>query len=77
MCGFPRLSSVGSLKKNTGEIIGIPLSIVVTGANRDEVSQPEFVLDEIIMDGPDDIEQRLCADSGCSGQPAAEAGGWQ
>ena len=28
-----------NLKKCTGEIIGIPLAIVVTGVNRDDVSQ--------------------------------------
>jgi len=52
---------------------GVPLSIVVTGANRHDVSQLELVLDEIIIDRPDNIEQYLCADKGYSGQPAAEA----
>ena len=61
------MSSAVSLKKCIGQIIGIPLSIVVTGANRDDVSQLELVLDEIIMNCQDDIEQHLCADNGCSG----------
>jgi len=52
---------------------GVPLSIVVTGANRHDVSQLELVLDEIIIERPDDIEQNLCADKGYSGQPAFDA----
>lgn len=52
---------------------GVPLSIVVTGANRHDVPQLELVLDEIIIDRPDDIEHHLCADKGYSGQPAADA----
>ncbi|MCK5526468.1 MAG: hypothetical protein KAJ05_04920 [Candidatus Latescibacteria bacterium] len=53
--------------KYTGEISGVPSSIVVTGANRHDVSRLEFVLDEINMDRPDKIEQHLCADKGYSG----------
>jgi transposase len=45
----------------------------VTGANRHDVSQLELVLDEIIIERPDDIEQNLCADKGYSGQPAFDA----
>ena len=52
---------------------GVPLSIVVTGANRHDVSQLELVLDEIIIQRPDDIEQNLCADKGYAGQPALDA----
>ena len=51
---------------------GVPLSIVVTGANRHDVSQLELVLDEIIIERPD-TEQHLCADKGYSGAPAQEA----
>ena len=51
---------------------GVPLSIVVTGANRHDVSQLELVLDEIIIDRPD-TEQYLCADRGYSGEPAQQA----
>jgi transposase len=43
---------------------GVPLSLVVTGANRHDVTQLE--LDEIIIDRPDSekVEQHLCADKG-------------
>jgi transposase len=51
---------------------GVPLSIVVTGANRHDVSQLELVLDEIIIARPD-TEQHLCADKGYSGEPAQQA----
>ena len=51
---------------------GVPLSLVVTGANWHDVTQLELVLDEIIIDRPDNIEQHLCADKGYSGQPATE-----
>lgn len=37
------------------------------------MSQLELVLDEIIIERPDDIEQNLCADKGYSGQPAFDA----
>jgi putative transposase len=48
------------------------LSIVVTGANRHDVSQLEIVLDEIIIARPD-TEQHLCADKGYTGEPAQKA----
>jgi transposase len=51
---------------------GVPLSIVVTGANRHDVSQLELVLDEIIIARPD-TEQHLCADKGYTGEPAQKA----
>lgn len=51
---------------------GVPLSIVVTGANRHDVSQLELVLDEVIIARPKDTEQNLCADKGYSGQPALQ-----
>jgi putative transposase len=51
---------------------GVPLSIVVTGANRHDVSQLELVLDEIIIERPK-TEQHLCADRGYSGEPAQQA----
>jgi transposase len=50
---------------------GVPLSIVVTGANRHDVSQLELVLDEIIIARPD-TEQNLCADKGYTGEPAQQ-----
>jgi len=52
---------------------GVPLSIVVTGANRHDVSQLELVLDVIIYVRPKELEQYLCADKGYSGEPAQQA----
>ena len=52
---------------------GIPLSIVVTGATRHDVSQLEAVLDAIVIDRPQEAEQHLCADKGYHGNPAREA----
>ena len=49
---------------------GVPLSIVVTGANRHDVSQLELVLDEIIIERPKNVEQNLCADKGYYGDPS-------
>ena len=51
---------------------GVPLSLVVTGANRPDVSQLEIGLDEIVIERPDDIEQQLCADKGYYGDPALQ-----
>ena len=48
------------------------MSIVVTGANRHDVSQLELVLDEIIIERPN-TEQNLCADKGYAGEPAQKA----
>jgi putative transposase len=49
---------------------GVPLSLVVTGANRHDVTQLELVLEEIILKRPADIEQHLCADKAYDGDPA-------
>ena len=43
---------------------GVPLSLVVSGANRHDVTQLEIVLDQIVIERADDIEQHLCADKG-------------
>ena len=51
---------------------GVPLSLVVSGANRHDVTQLEIVLDEIVIERPDDIEQHLCADKGYYGDPALQ-----
>jgi len=51
---------------------GIPLSIVVTGANRHDVSQLE-PLDAIVVVRPEGAGQHLCADKGYHGEPAREA----
>ena len=52
----------------------VPLAIVVTGANRHDVSQLEGVLDCIVVERPDIFEcpQHLCLDKGYSGEPALE-----
>lgn len=50
---------------------GVPLSIVVTGANRHDVSQLAEVLDGIIIDRPES-DQHLCADRGYAGEPAQQ-----
>ena len=52
---------------------GVPLSLVVTGANRHDVTQLELVLEEIIIERPKDIEQHLCADKGYEGYEGSPA----
>ena len=52
---------------------GVPLSIIVTGANRHDVSQLGAVLDAIVVQRPEPPERRhkhLCADAGYAGAPA-------
>ena len=52
---------------------GVPLSLVVTGANRHDVSQLEAVLDAIMVERPNPPIRRhkhLCADAGYTGAPA-------
>jgi len=39
-----------------------PLSSVVTGGNRHDVSQFELVPDEIVIELPEYIKQHLCTD---------------
>jgi transposase len=56
----------------------VPLSIVLTGANRHDVTQIEIVLDSIEVQRPEfDYSQgateNLCADKGYYGEPALEA----
>ena len=53
---------------------GVPLSLVVTGANRHDGSQLEAVLDSIVIERPDIFEypQHLCLDNGYTGEPALE-----
>jgi len=54
--------------------IGVPIAMVVTGANRHDVSQLETLLDSIVIERPDPFEhpQNLCLDKGFSGEPALE-----
>ena len=52
---------------------GVPLSLVVTGANRHDVSQLETVLESIVIERANPPQRRhkhLCADSGYTGAPA-------
>ena len=54
---------------------GVPLSLVVTGANRHDVSQLEAVLDAIMVKRatpPQRRSKHLCADAGYTGAPALE-----
>ena len=54
---------------------GVPLSLVVTGANRHDVSQLGAVLDGVMVDRPNPPERRnkpLCADAGYTGAPALQ-----
>lgn len=57
---------------------GVPLSLVLTGANRHDVTQIETVLDNIAVERPEfDYSQgaaeNLCADKGYFGEPTLEA----
>jgi len=52
---------------------GVPLSLVVTGANRHDVSQVEAVLDGVLVRRhcpPERRSKHLCADAGYTGAPA-------
>ena len=52
---------------------GVPLSLVVTGANRHDVSQLGAVLEKIMVKRKLPIRRRskhLCADAGYAGEPA-------
>lgn len=54
---------------------GVPLSIVVTGANRHDVTQVGAVLDDIVVERPEVTEetpQHLCGDKGYTGEPARQ-----
>jgi putative transposase len=54
---------------------GAPLSLVVTGANRHDVSQLDAVLSAIIVKRPSPQQRRskhLCLDAGCRGEPALQ-----
>lgn len=52
---------------------GVPLSLIVTGANRHDVTQLDAVLDAIEIERPAPPQRRhkhLCADNGYRGAPA-------
>lgn len=65
---------MGSKRHLLVDSIGVPLSIVVTGANRHDVTQLEKMLDSIIVERPDHLRnvQNLCLDAGYTGEPALE-----
>ena len=46
--------------------------LVVTGANRHDVSQLEAVLDRRVLLPPKETKQNLCADKGYTGNPAKQ-----
>ena len=48
------------------------MSIVVTGANRHDLSQLEKVLNERIINPAHETEENLCADAGYTGEPAKQ-----
>ncbi|WP_333887812.1 transposase, partial [Clostridium sp.] len=65
----------GSKKHILADGRGVPLSVVVTGANRHDVSQLEKVLNSIVTERPEPTaknHQNLCADNGYTGEPALE-----
>ena len=52
------------------------LSLVVTGANRHDVTQLEAVLDSLMIKRPEvtiEQPQHLCADAAYAGEPARQA----
>ena len=55
---------------------GVPLSLIVSGANRHDVKLLETTLDSIVIVRPKTSRRRrqnLCADKGYAGRPAAQA----
>ncbi len=55
---------------------GVPLSLVVTGANRHDVTQLEAVLDALVIERPKVTKktpQHLGADNAYTGEPARQA----
>lgn len=55
---------------------GVPLSLIVTGTNRHDVTQLVPVLDAVVVPRPKPRAKRsenLCADAGFTGQPADRA----
>jgi hypothetical protein len=49
---------------------GVLLSLVITGANRHEVSRLATLLDTVIIERPD--IRHLCLEKGYTGEPALE-----
>jgi len=60
--------------KPAGRRIGVPLSIVASGANTHDVKLLEATLDQLVMEMPGRAGQyNLCADAGYKGAPASNA----
>jgi hypothetical protein len=53
---------------------GVPLALIVTGANRHDVTQLERMLDSLVIERPNIFEppQYLCLDAGCTGEGVLE-----
>ena len=51
---------------------GVPLSLIVTGANRHDVSQLGAVLDAVVIALPDKGQRFLYADKGYDGEAVCE-----
>ena len=65
----------GSKRHLLVEERGVPLSLVVTGANRHDVTQLEIVLDTIVIERPEptpDKPHHLCADKAYDGKDAMQ-----
>ena len=63
----------GSMRHLLVDGRGVPLSLVVTGANRHDVTQLEPVLDAIMIERPSPPiwrHKHLCAEAGYTGAPA-------
>lgn len=52
---------------------GIPLSLVVAGANRHDSKLLESTLDQVVVNRPAEGVQHLCADAGYKGEPVRQA----
>ena len=66
----------GSKRSLLVDAIGIPLSIVASGAQVHDVKLLEPTLDQIVVKRPpaqDPPKENLCADNGYAGQPAKQA----
>jgi len=68
----PRIGGKNGRKRSLlVDAIGVPLSLVVSGANRHDVKLLEATLDQIVMEMPGRAGQyNLCADAGYKGEPA-------
>jgi transposase len=63
----------GSKRHLLADAHGLPLSTIVTGANRHDVTQLEPVLNSIVIPLPDGLRRFLYADKGYDGEPAQRA----